>query len=217
MTITDSVYVIAGSISGFLGSYGFSMDEFRSSSTTLTVYIIGILVYSIFIFKFYKLVSKRDIIDVDLHKYDYSKHEFVKKVSIFLLSTVLYFIVFPLIAFFGFLVISSLLALLSRDRTVESIMILSMAFIGAVRALSYYSEGLAQDLSKLLPFALLGVLLIDASIISIGGAFSKMISVFEVWRTLVYYFVFIVIVEFIMSMTYKLYYIIKPVRTAEKR
>ena len=66
-----------------------------------------------------------------------------------------------------------LLATMTRGQGLDGILLVSMAVVGSIRVASYYNEALSTDLAKILPFALLGILLIDSSIVSLSGALEK--------------------------------------------
>jgi len=185
-------------------TYGLSAGDFSASVTSLVLYVMGIVVYALFVFKFNSVIAKRDIFSVDLHKYDYASHEFIKKTANIAGYSLLYVVVFPLIAFFSFIIIALLLAVLAQSRPVEQVMLLSMAIVGTIRVLSYYNEDLARDLAKLLPFTLMGVLLLDVSGLQVIEAARTLVRFAAGWRTLLYYFVFIISVEFVMSVAYRI-------------
>ena len=60
--------------------------------------------------------------------------------------------------------LSAILVVLNGGQELSSVAELAVAVVGAIRITSYFSENLAQDLSKMLPFAVLGVFLADGSL-----------------------------------------------------
>ena len=85
--------------------------------------------------------------------------------------------------------------------------------VGAVRVTSYYSEDLSKDLAKMLPFALLGVFLVDLTFFSFGSAVDKVILIPHMFKTLMYYLVLIIIIEFVLRF---LHFLIFPFKAPEK-
>jgi Na+/H+ antiporter NhaD/arsenite permease-like protein len=80
----------------------------------LALFIGGMVLYAVFIFKFYRFLGRRDIFALDLSKYERSESH---SVSI-LLRVVFYFgkylVLFPVVAFFWFAVLTILLSFLAK-------------------------------------------------------------------------------------------------------
>ena len=67
-------------------------------------------------------------------------------------------------AFFWFKVIAVMPTFLARDQTFPDILLVSMAMVGAIRVSAYVTEDLSRDLAKILPFAVLGIFIINVSL-----------------------------------------------------
>ena len=118
------------------------------------LFITGLAVFSIFVWYFYRFISKRELIP-RFHK---AKIENTSKIQ-FLTYVVLNIISFPIIVFVWFALYSSLIFLLSEDLPFNLIMFVSMSLIGVIRITSYFKEELAKDVGKTIPFAMLGMFL----------------------------------------------------------
>ena len=57
--------------------------------------------------------------------------------------------------------------LLSKFSSPNHILVVSVSLVAAIRVTSYYNEQLSQDLAKMIPFALLGIFLVDATFFSV--------------------------------------------------
>lgn len=167
----------------------------------LGLFTICVALYSIFIFKFYKFLAKKSLFELDLHKYNTSEHPFFKKLVHILLYLLKYAILFPIFSFFWFSVLVVLLAFLSKTATLDTILLTSMALISAVRITAYYDEDLSKDLSKMLPFALLGVFLVDIAFFSVSSSVGLLLGITEKYDSLIYYLVFIVLLEFFLNIS----------------
>ena len=77
-----------------------------------------------------------------------------------------------------------------------------MALVGAVRVAAYYNESLSQDLAKLLPFTLLGILLKDIGNFSFAFAWDTLSRLPEYWQTALVYLVFVIALEFFLRIIY---------------
>ncbi|RME31301.1 hypothetical protein D6789_03105 [Candidatus Woesearchaeota archaeon] len=164
---------------------------------TLALFVGGIVLYSVFIFKFYRLLAERDVLKLDLGQYNTSTHAVFRKVFAVFFYILEYLLFIPLLSFFWFAVLTVLLSFLSRQDS-GTIMLVSFAIIAAVRVTAYYTEDLSRDLAKMLPFALLAVFLVDMNYIDIATSFSALKEITSSLETLVYYFLFVVVLEFVM-------------------
>jgi hypothetical protein len=174
----------------------------------LTVFVIGMVVYSIFIFKFYRFLARRDIFDLDLNQYNrYKDATGVWLKNLFKLFFYLaeYIFIFPLFVFFWFLVLVVLLAFLSKNQSLDSILLVAMALVVTIRITAYYSEDLSKDLAKMMPFALLGVFLVDVSFFSFSSSWEVILSMKGMIMTLIYYLLFVVALEFVLRILYGIY------------
>ncbi len=90
--------------------------------------------------------------------------------------------------------------MMTRGQGLEGILLASMAVVGAIRVTSYYNEALSTDLAKILPFALLGILLIDSSIVSLASSIEILKAALAQWETMLDYLIAIVLLEFALRL-----------------
>jgi hypothetical protein len=138
-------------------------QTFVETVSPLVLFIIGIAVYALFIFKFYRFLARRDVIRLRMNKWKHGFEGFVEKVYLFFAYIAEYLVIIPLLTFFWFFVLAMFIMLLTKNQTLETVLLVSMAVVGAVRVTSYYSEDLSRDLAKMIPFALLGIFIVDMS------------------------------------------------------
>ena len=176
----------------------FSINEAFALLKPLSLFIMGIAIYSIFIFKFYRFVARREILKFNVKEYSGAFGKFFYSI-IYLFK---YLIVFPILSFFWFIVIAGILAFLSKQSSMQIILLISIALVAVIRVTAYYTEELSKDLAKMLPFALLGVFLVDISFFSFSNSLESIKQLPSLWKTIVYYLIFIVLLEFILSIFY---------------
>ena len=111
---------------------------------------------------------------------------------------------FPIIIFFWFAVLAIFLGFLGKDQSTESILLVSIALVSAVRITAYFTEDLSRDLAKMLPFALLGVFLVDRSYFKLDVSLDLLRHVPDFWQLLVYSLLFIVALEVILRIIYNI-------------
>ena len=164
----------------------------------LALATIGIAVYGIFVFNFYRFLARKDIFKLDLDKYNHTTRPLVHKTFASVLYVVKFLIVFPAFVFFWFVVLAFLLSLMARNQSVDSILLAAMGVVGSIRICAYYNQTLSTDLAKILPFALLGITLIDRSLVNIPTPSANLEEAVEYWETMVYYMAAVVMLEMIM-------------------
>lgn len=166
-----------------------------------TIFTVGVAIYAILIFNLYRFMSRRDIFNVDFSKFEESRYPAFRK-TLHLVSYVLkYLLIFPLFAFFWFGVLVVMVAFLSKTKEVEDLLLIAMAVLTSVRVTSYYTEDLSRDIAKMLPFALLGIFLIDLSYFDFTTSTDLLNRVGAQWESIFYYWVFVVVLELFLRVT----------------
>ena len=175
----------------------------------LAVYILAIVIFAIFVFSFYRFFSKKNMFELNLTQYNTSRHPFLSKIYHILLYLVEYILLFPLVTFAWFLLISISIGVVTENNDPNSVFFVAMALAGAIRMSSYYTEQLAQELAKTLPLALLGIFLVQSDITSYSGSLDIIKALPEYASKLLYYFVFIVLLEFSLRITHSIRFIVR--------
>ena len=160
--------------------------------------IISIAIYSIIIFHFYRFIARRDC-------FKPSKRKHTKTVG-FLRYTFL----FPFVAILFFMGFSLMMIFLTRTYSVKQILSTAFAVVVAIRIAAYYHEDLSRDVAKMLPFALLGVFLVDPSYFTFGEVMNRINSMPEFANLIVQYIFFMMIVEWILRIALTIRYVILP-------
>lgn len=189
------------------------LDSFKSLSfqeslpllVRLLIYVAAITIYAIFVFKFYRFVASKDIFNLNLRQYNDMDNASLKKFFNFILYILEYLIIFPILAAFWFLILFVLLVFLAKNHSVENILLLSVAVVAIIRVTSYYSEDLSKDLAKMLPFTLLALFLIDSNYISVSYSLGLLKESATLGTKFIYYFIFMIIIEFIARSCYVIY------------
>ncbi len=168
-----------------------SVEGARMTLEPLILFLAGMIVYSLFIFKFYKFISRRDLFKIGKE----SGHSKAGKV----VHALKYIFLFPVAAFLWFLVISVLLSILSTVLTIGNIFMISMALLSTIRITAYANQDLSEEIAKIVPFALLGAFLLDITSFSTSAVFKVVEQLPSTKFTLIYYFGFIFAVEMLLK------------------
>ncbi|MFH1106303.1 MAG: hypothetical protein V1787_00250 [Candidatus Micrarchaeota archaeon] len=150
-----------------LASAAFASGEALAGRFGATVFFlsVGIAVYAAIIGTFYHHLSRRVLYEtkrIDRKGIWGFFLRFGNAVEVLLKYTVL----FPAISFLWFAVLASSLFLISRTAELETVFVLAISVVIAVRALAYYKEEISVDLAKMLPLALLGVFIVEPTLYS---------------------------------------------------
>jgi hypothetical protein len=187
-----------------------SLNEFLDVILPLFVFVVGLVIYAVFIFKFYRFLARRDILRLNLPQYSQGLGGFIKTTVGTLLYIAETIILTPLFVSFWFAVMALLLIILSKVHSAQTLLLTSVALVAAVRITAYYNENLSQDLSKLIPFALLAVFIVDIPLFSISSSLEIAKQILPLWKNLVYYLLFVILLEFFMRMLLGISHLVYP-------
>lgn len=168
----------------------------------VVVYIVGMAVYAVFVFNFYRFVATRDMFQIDLSKYEESRFRWVRAFLHIVMYIIKYLIVFPVFAFFWFAILTLILTFLSKDQSFTDILLMALATVSAIRVTSYYNEALSTDLAKILPFAVLGIFLIDTSFFTVSDSLDTLLEAEGYMENILYYLAFLILLEFALRIIF---------------
>ena len=176
------------------------LDFFQALDLVLNVgvYLGGICLYAVFIFHFYRFLASRDMFSFDLSRNSESGYQPIRGFLHVVLYIFKYILVFPFFAFFWLAVLTTILAFLSKDRAFQEVLLVALAVVSAIRVSAYYHEDLSRDLAKILPFAILGIFIIDASFFTLEESLGVLQDANNNREAIFYYFVFLVGLEFVL-------------------
>ncbi len=175
-----------------------SFIEYYATIKPLLFFVVGITIYALFIFKFYKFLARRDVISIGLDRYSAVYEGFIEKVSRGFFYTIENLLLVPLFVFFWFAILAFFLLVLAKSPSPNSVLLASVSLVAAIRVSAYYNENLSQDLAKMIPFAILAIFLIDASYFSIGESLAFAKQFLSLWKLMIYYLIFVIALEFVL-------------------
>ncbi|MFH1439223.1 MAG: hypothetical protein ABIG89_01555 [Candidatus Woesearchaeota archaeon] len=191
-------------------SITFDFNQIYPILKSLVLFVLGMAIYSIFIFKFYRFVARKDIFKLNLAKYNTVEHEILKKTVSVIFYLFEYVFLFPIFTFFWFAILTVLLTFLAKGSGIENVLLVSVAVVGAIRMTAYYNEDLSRDLAKMLPFALLGVFLVDISFFSLSTSIESLNNIPQHVSLIVYYLLFVIMLEFILRILHGIFRLFVP-------
>ena len=186
--------------------YNFIYNMVTTTYLELLTFTAGIFLYAVFIWFFYRNLSKRDLFKLDLSKYDQPgvDHKTLKKTGSTFLYVLKYFIVFPFYVVFWFFVFTVFLVALTENVTIVQIAVISTALVSTVRIMSYIKEEHSSDLAKLTPLALLGVFLTDPNFFSWDLLISRLQEIPSLGWQLLHFLSFCIFLEWVLRIFYSI-------------
>lgn len=178
-----------------------------SSIYDLIGFSIGMVFYGMFVYHFYRFLSRRDIFSFNLEKKitqrtfksTGEKKSIAPRTAAFITTKL---IIFPFVIFLWFLGYSSFMFLLVQNMPTETIFLVSSGLIIAIRISAYYNEDLAKDMAKLIPFTLLGIFLINPQFYSFSDTLTRLLEIPYFIIQIASFIILAMIVEIIFSIFY---------------
>ena len=168
----------------------------------LFLFAVLIALYSIFIWIFYRFLARRDIIKIDLSKYNKFSHPLLAKTFAVIFHIVKFVIFLPFTVIFWFVVFSVLLVILAKHHDLSTVLLIAASVVIAIRISAYYNEDLSKDLAKMIPFTLLGVAILTPGFFEVQTTIAKLSQVPAIFGNLFYYALAIMVVEIVLRLFY---------------
>ncbi len=175
-----------------------SLPQWAQNFISFFLLALLILIYAVFIWKFYRWIATKNILELNLNKYNKSRHPAAAKMLAGLFYLLEYIIILPFLIFFWFLIFTLFLLLLTENLPVGTLLIISATIIAAIRLTAYYNEDLSKDLAKLIPFTLLGVSIINPNFFNVSRILGQITEIPQFASHIVSYLIFIVALEIVL-------------------
>ena len=185
----------------------FSSDSLKSLAllsplwidiVTVLFFILLIVTYSVFVWKVYRAVARKDVLSLNLQQYNSFEHPTIEKMWAAFLYFIEYLLIFPFLIFFWFAVFAFVLLVFSNDLNVHQVLLLSAAVVGAIRVCAYYKEDLSREIAKLLPFTILGIMILTPGFLSIERAINTLAQAPDFIVSVGYYLAVIIGLEIVL-------------------
>ncbi len=184
-------------VKGVVDAYNASVSSVPPHYKTiidLLLFTVLIVIYAVFIWKFYRFIAKKDIVELNLNQYNTTVHPFLSKIIAIAFFLLEYIIIVPFLVVFWFSVFACFLLFLSKTPT-SQVLLITAAIISSIRIVTYYKRDLAKDLAKMFPFTILVIFLITPDFF----VFQKLVEQFKeipaLFNQILYYLIFIFVLE----------------------
>ena len=169
---------------GIIGDLIATLSGEKNLLFTLLFFTSVIVIYAVFVYYFYRYLAKKNIIGLNLSQY--SETESSQKVLATLFYIIEYLIILPILTFFWFAVFAILILVLAEGIGASTVLIISAAFVAAVRVTSYVSENLSRDLAKMIPFTLLAIAITKPNFFDVSALISRFSEIPSLFSNITY-------------------------------
>ncbi len=180
---------------------GLHLNDAFTLLEPVALYILGMSIYTLFVFKFYRFLASKDIFTFDLSRYEASRHRAVRVVVDTAFYIAKYLFIFPVVAFFWFAAFTVLLSFLAPDRPFSDILLVALAVVGTIRISAYLTEELSRDLAKILPFAVLGIFIVNVSFFKTSESFEVLRQANAHRESILYFLMGLIVLEFALRIS----------------
>ncbi len=161
----------------------------------LLLLVFVVVIYAIFFWKFYRFVSKKNILELNLNQYNKFSHPFLAKVAGGMFYFIEYILFMPFLIFFWFAVFTVFMLLLTEGFETSSLLVISAVIVGAIRMTSYYREDISKEISKFFPLALLGIAMTKPGFFNFERILENISQIPNFANEIAYYLLFIISLE----------------------
>ena len=164
-------------------------------------FAISVGVFSFAIFHLHRFMSKSDFFLIDVSPLRKSGR--LLRILLFCVIYLFrYTLLLPMVTYLWFWILVAIVAFLYNSREPREVLLMAMAVLTAVRVTSYYNEDLARDISKILPYGLLGIFLVNLGQINLETSFALMGRIGSEMANAFYYWAYVTCQELILRISY---------------
>jgi hypothetical protein len=163
---------------------------------------IVIFFYGLFTWSFYRFLSKRDVLELNLNEYKSDEYSLGKKFLDAFLYFLEFILIYPVSIILWFSVLSLFLIVISNGIEINMIILLCASIIAAVRILSYINEKISKEIAKIIPLSLLSILIVSPNGFNVSNIIEKIIQIPSLFNKLLYSLIFIFMLEVILRINY---------------
>ena len=167
----------------------------------INLFLLVILVVGLcaIIWKFYTIISRKNMFRLNLNKYIKSKNSVKERILGWLLYFLEYIIIIPFIIFFWFALFTFFLIIMTEIE-MATILIISAICISAIRMTAYYKEDLSKELAIMLTLDLLVFAMLTQGVFNFERIIGNFLQLSIFFSDIIIYLVFIVCLEIIMRL-----------------
>ena len=169
---------------------GLSFSGVAGILAPAALFAVSVAFFGFVIFNLHRSMSVRNALGIDLSGLRRSGRPLF--ILLYCVAYVaMYGLVFPFLAYVWFWVLVAMLTFLYNTKEPQELLLIGMAVLTAVRVTAYYNEDLSRDISKILPYGLLGIFLVNLGRFDLWASLSLLERVGAEEDIAFYYWVYI--------------------------
>ncbi|MEK6889056.1 MAG: hypothetical protein AABW80_03020 [Nanoarchaeota archaeon] len=168
----------------------------------LTLFVV---ILTMLIWEFYKSLSERNIIKLNLKQYNTYQHPVMNKLLAIALYFLEYIIIMPFLIMIWFVALSIFILLIADSGSVANIILVSAVLVASIRVLAYHRKEIAKDLAKLFPFITLSIFLLSPKALNIDNIVNQIAQIPDLFSQVLTFITFIFFVEIILRLFYTMW------------
>jgi hypothetical protein len=189
---------ISSQVSEIYNQIIFNFPPWLQNFLNILFLIVLVTLFCIFVWKVYTIMAKKNIIKLNLNKYNKSSHPVLVKFLEGIFYLLEYMIILPFLVLSWFTVFTFFLLFLTKGLEVQTVLLISTVIIVAIRATAYYREELSKELAKLLPFTLLAVSMTEKGFFDFQEILSKVSQLPSFFGSILSYILIIIALEIVL-------------------
>ncbi|MDP3992111.1 MAG: hypothetical protein Q8P79_01215 [Nanoarchaeota archaeon] len=193
MAIGDFTSDLIAAYTGFLSL----LPPFFQTFFNFFFLAVLIFAYATFVWKLHKFISIKNILNLDLNRYNTAEHPANAKIVAGALYFLEYIIIMPLLIFLWFSIFGISLTIFT-DLDIGTILVISTVVVAAIRITAYSNEAIAREVAKLLPLNLLAISLLIPGFFEFERVLNNINQIPDFLSQIFYYLGFIILVEVIL-------------------
>jgi len=162
--------------------------------------IASFLFVYLFVWKFYKFISAKNIFGLDLRQYNKSNDPFTAKLVGGFFYFLEYLIILPFVIFLWFLMFSAFLLVLGQGLDIGTILVISAVIVVIVRLAAYYREDFSKELAKIIPITFLTFAITNLKNLSFQSIILRLQDLPDFLSHVFIYLVFILGIELLLRL-----------------
>ena len=194
---------VSSFILGFIEKYRSLVSN--NYGLRIATFIAILVIICLFILEFYKSISKRNLISLNLRRYNTSTHPVFSKVAAMSLYLLEYIVIMPVLILLWFAAMAFVLLLVSSERAPADVLFIAVAFIGAIRVLAYYKAEIAREVAKLFPLTVLSLYILTPNSANLVNFFSNVRFLPDYFDAIISYMLVVLFIEIVLRVVYELY------------
>ncbi len=170
---------------------------------------VTIVSYVLFAFFSVKYLARKNIFGLNLNQYNKSDHPLLSKIYGLFLYTIEYLIILPAFIVLWFYLLAAFLSLFLASTSASLILLMAATLTVSIRILTYMNEGMAHDVSKVVLSVFIAFSIISPQFSNINATISVISQIPSILNHILYYLIFVLLLEFLMRIIYISYNFIK--------